>query len=170
MIIVTGMDNSGKTTLAKQLGEELNLPVVHSAGPELSKGEKQKWTLEQIAHDNVIPSSIIHDRFMPLEEMVYGPILRGHSDFRFQDHYMELLYNTGTLIIYTRPSREVILEENGREQMEGVMANGEKLLAAWDDLAFQLISTGWNVLVYNWETSNIDQVLKAIENAIEEDY
>lgn len=169
MIIITGMDNSGKTTLAKWLGEKLNFPVVHSAGPGLSRGEKQKWTLEQIAHDNVISSSIIYDRFMPLEEMVYGPILRGHSDFEFQDHYMDLLYNTGTLIIYARPSRETILGENGREQMEGVMVNGEKLLAAWDDLALRLISTGWHVLVYNWEASMVDRVLETIENLMEED-
>lgn len=150
MIIITGMDNSGKTTLCQQLSQLMHLPIIHSAGPELTSDEKKVWTLNQLSQEYVHPNLVIFDRFMPLEEMVYGPILRGHSDFDFNDPFIDSLYERNPVIIYTRPDRETILTDNGRNQMEGVMANGEKLLQAWDELIFRFMATGWNVLVYNW--------------------
>lgn len=150
MVIITGMDNSGKTTLCNQLAERMGLAVIHSAGPELTPSEKKVWTLDQITREKVAPNLVIHDRFMPLEEMVYGEVLRGHSDFHIGDIYMEMLAEINPTIIYTRPPRGVILEDNGREQMDGVREKGQKLLDAWDDFFFRMSSTGWNVWTYDW--------------------
>lgn len=40
MLILTGMDNSGKTTLAEQLSEQLGRPVMKSLGPNATQSEK----------------------------------------------------------------------------------------------------------------------------------
>lgn len=165
MIIVTGMDNTGKTTLCNTLSEKLNLPVIHSAGPELTSDEKKVWTLDQMTRELILPNRVIHDRFMPLEEMVYGPVLRGHSDFRMGDHFMDILSDIDPQIIYTRPDREIILADNGREQMEGVREKGEALLAAWDGLIFQMVSLGWKVFTYNWQNGPMTEA--QIESLLE---
>lgn len=155
MVIITGMDNSGKTTLCNQLSERMGLAVIHSAGPELTPDEKRVWTLDQLAREKVTPNRVIYDRFMPLEEMVYGEVLRDHSDFHFGDIYLEMLAEINPTIIYTRPPRRIILEDNGREQMIGVREKGKKLLNAWDDLFFRMAATGWRMWSHDWTAESL---------------
>ena len=154
MYIVTGMDNSGKTTLVRRMSEELGLPVVKSMGPDHTLDEKFLWTLDQMSREKSIPGSVIYDRFLPLEEMVYGKVLRGNPIFNLNDHYMETLKDLHPIIIYTRPSSKTIFNWDGREQMEGVIDQKEKLLAAWDDLMWGLMARGWDVQVYDYEADN----------------
>ena len=151
MYIVTGMDNSGKTTLVRRMSEELGLPVVKSLGPDHTLDEKFLWTLDQMSREKSIPGSVIYDRFLPLEEMVYGKVLRGNPIFNLNDHYMETLKDLHPLILYTRPSSKTIFNWDGREQMEGVIDQKEKLLAAWDDLMWGLMARGWDVQVYDYQ-------------------
>ena len=150
MYIVTGMDNSGKTTLVRRMSEELGLPVVKSMGPDHTLDEKFLWTLDQMSREKSIPGSVIYDRFLPLEEMVYGKVLRGNPIFHLNDPYMKTLKDLHPTIIYTRPSSETIFNWDGREQMEGVIDQKEKLLAAWDDLMWGLMARGWDVQVYDY--------------------
>lgn len=151
MYIVTGMDNSGKTTLVRRMSEELGLPVVKSMGPDHTLDEKFLWTLDQMSREKSIPGSVIYDRFLPLEEMVYGKVLRGNPIFNLNDHYMETLKDLHPIILYTRPSSKTIFNWDGREQMEGVIEQKEKLLAAWDDLMWGLMARGWDVQVYDYQ-------------------
>lgn len=165
MIIITGMDNSGKTTLAKKISEVTGLPVVHSAGPNMTQDEKRLWTLDYLAKEMSNPSRIIHDRFMPLEELVYGPILRGKSDFSVSGPIMEDLKAVKPVIVYTRPSRDFILKDNGREQMDRVKDQGPQLLTMWDELFFYLMTHGWDIVVYNFEMGefNIEALMGMVE-------
>lgn len=151
MYIVTGMDNSGKTTLVRRMSEELGLPVVKSMGPDHTLDEKFLWTLDQMSREKTIPGSVIYDRFLPLEEMVYGKVLRGNPIFHLNDPYMKTLKDLHPTIIYTRPSSKTIFNWDGREQMEGVIEQKEKLLAAWDDLMWGLMARGWDVQIYDYQ-------------------
>ena len=45
MMIFTGMDNSGKTTIAQKTAKKLGLPVVKSLGPNHSVAERHIWRL-----------------------------------------------------------------------------------------------------------------------------
>ena len=72
MLIFTGMDNSGKTTLVNKVSKYLGLPVVKSIGPDHTKDEKHIWLLDQMTREKTFPGSVIFDRFLPFEEMVYG--------------------------------------------------------------------------------------------------
>lgn len=152
MFIFTGMDNSGKTTLVNKVSKELGLPIVKSMGPNHTKDEKHIWFLDQMTREKAFPCSVIFDRFLPLEEMVYGKILRGDPIYSLDDPYMKSLKDLNPTIIYTRPSSEVIFNFGDREQMEGVIETKEKLLAAWDDLMWKLQSRGWEVHVYDYTT------------------
>lgn len=152
MFIFTGMDNSGKTTLVNKVSKELGLPVVKSMGPNHTKDEKHIWFLDQMAREKAFPRSVIFDRFLPFEEMVYGKILRGDPIYSLDDPYMKSLNGLNPTIIYTRPPSEVIFNFGDREQMEGVIETKERLLAAWDDLMWKLQSRGWEVHVYDYTT------------------
>lgn len=150
MLIFTGMDNSGKTTLVNKVSKEFGLPVIKSLGPNHSRDEKHIWFLDQMTREKAFSNSTIFDRFLPFEEMVYGKVLRGDSIYSLDDPYMKSLKDLNPVIIYTRPPSEVIFNFGNREQMEGVIETKEKLLAAWDDLMWKLKARGWNVKVYDY--------------------
>lgn len=158
MLIFTGMDNSGKTTLVEKMSKKFNLPVVKSLGPDYTKDEKHLWLLDQMSREKTIPDSVIFDRFLPFEEMVYGKVLRGDPIYSLDDPYMQTLRDLDPTIIYTRPSSETIFNWDGREQMEGVIETKEKLLAAWDDLMWKLMALGWNVQVYDYKVNSEDHI------------
>lgn len=154
MMIFTGMDNSGKTTVAQKTAKKLGLPVVKSIGPNHSVDEKHLWLLDQMAREKTIPGSVIFDRFLPFEEMVYGKVLRGDPIYSLDDPYMKSLKDLNPTIIYTRPHSSTIFNWDGREQMARVIEEKEKLLAAWDDLMWGLMARGWDVQVYDYEAEN----------------
>lgn len=151
MLIFTGMDNSGKTTLAKKASQDLGLPIIKSIGPNHTTDKKHVWFLDQMAREKAYPGSVIFDRFLPFEEMVYGKVLRGDPIYSLDDPYMKSLKDLNPTIIYTRPSSETIFNWDGREQMPGVIARKEELLRAWDDLMWKLQALGWVVVVYDYQ-------------------
>lgn len=152
MLIFTGMDNSGKTTLVNKVSKEFGLPVIKSLGPNHSRDEKHIWFLDQMTREKAFSNSTIFDRFLPFEEMVYGKVLRGDPIYSLDDPYMKSLKDLHPVIIYTRPPSEVIFNFGDRKQMEGVIETKEKLLAAWDDLMWKLMARGWYVQVYDYTT------------------
>lgn len=162
MIIVTGMDNSGKTTLCGQLSNLMGRPIVNSPGP-VSKEEQVEWLIKQFLGDELV----IHERFPLLEEMVYGPILRGKSLFDLNDQYFKALAKQKPLIIYTRPSNDTIINFGDREQMKGVIENSYKLIVAYDDLMFKLLSQGWDIFKYDYQKHKPEQVIEFI-NVLDE--
>ena len=150
MIIVTGMDNTGKSTLVDKLAEEYNLTKVKSLGPEFTRDEKNLWIMDQIGRDQKFSHLLIFDRFLPFEEMVYGKVLREENLYSLDDPYLQALKACNPQIIYTRPSSQVIFNWDDRPQMPGVIHRGRDLLAAWDDLMWSLIAHGWNVELYDY--------------------
>lgn len=170
MVIITGMDNTGKTTLCQELSERSGVPIIKSPGPHLTTNDKKLWVIEQLAREKAVPNLAIYDRFMPFEEMVYGKVLRGECDFDLDDLIMKELFNLNPTILYTRVNRNTALADNGRSQMKGVMENGEKLLAGWDELYFTLKGRGWNIESYDWQTDSIpDESLEDMFERSEEE-
>lgn len=174
MMIFTGMDNSGKTTVVQKTAKKLGLPVVKSLGSHHSVNKKHIWLLDQMTREKAFPGSVIFDRFLPFEEMVYGKVLRGDPIYSLDDPYMKSLKDLNPTIIYTRPHSSTIFNWDGREQMKGVIEQKEKLLAAWDDLMWGLMARGWDVQVYDYEAdkedrwvSDMDEFAKFLSHLVE---
>lgn len=139
------MDNTGKTTLARQLENELHLVHLVSDGPHITK--------EQMEENLRILFSIpdfIQERLCFFEEMVYGKILRGNSKFNFRSPVFKIIKKERPTIIYCRPSKKVINNWQDREQMEGVIDNSTKLLKQYDKVIKKAQKYGLKVIKYDY--------------------
>lgn len=158
MIIIEGPDNAGKSTLAEKLSKALNIPVIHSVRPE--KGWKEKDVLYHSTWQ-LRPQEAILDRVYAISEYVYGRVIRGktalgelHSEALFD------LYNRPYLIIYCRPDDNVILDNKGRDQMDGVIQHHQTIIDEYDVLMEEIkrFSIG-SVIHYDWKSTIFDNLV-----------
>lgn len=155
-IIVIGMDNSGKTTLVKNLSEALDLESIVSCGPK-PKHEQVEWTMTQLGKQRVV-----FDRFTVLEEMVYGPKLRSKSNFEINDFLVQVIKKEGCILVYARPDKGTIMNFGEREQMEGVIENAEDLIRRYDSLVWDLVMDGFTVIPYNYKGQTLGSLVEAL--------
>ena len=149
MIILEGPDNAGKTTLGVRLQRDLVVALVHSPKPNPERTPDQALAK---SNSQLLPDRHILDRVYVISEWVYGPICRGGSalDNR-HSKALECLLNQEHLIIYCRPPTQVILRNNGREQMDGVLENHERIIQKYDEIMEELPRYGnCQVIEYDW--------------------
>jgi len=134
MIIVEGMDNSGKSTLCEGLAERFNLRVIKRAqGPPT---DKDKF-LSMVVRLLTVDPEVIYDRHPIISEAVYGPILREKNALNEElawDDWMNALLDREPLIVYCRPPEEKILCFDDRDQMVGVPENAKRLIRRYDQV------------------------------------
>lgn len=150
MIIIEGADNCGKTMLGERLAKQLQVPLRHSEKPNPA------WTTRECRDHSMrqlVPQRVILDRVYAMSETIYGPICRGQS--ALGDYAQEALldlYHRPHLIIYCRPPLEVILKNNGREQMEGVLDNHKAIVEAYDRLYWDMLRFSKCLIIqYDWK-------------------
>lgn len=159
MIIVEGMDNTGKTTLIQRLIRESGrgyLSAMVSLGPNKTMMEQLHWANSQIWLSKIGAPLTVYDRFLPFCDVNYGSIIRGGSIWSM-NHFIlrELLEESHPLIIYCRPSSRAILGfEDGRDQMAGVKENARELLDLYDKNIEELRERGFKVITYNFELND----------------
>ena len=99
IIIIEGVDGSGKTMLAQQISRQTKYPIVHRTKPK-DEGEKALMMGEYL---QAVRSSknIIFDRCW-YSEMAYGPVMRDKSYISYPQMYEleKQLARVGALIIY----------------------------------------------------------------------
>lgn len=159
-IIIIGMDNSGKTTLANKLSESLGYPLVVTF--KGTKPEMKECMLKNLIHKNVI-----FERFPLFDELVYGNILRGGSKFTLSDEIYDLLKKDKNLcIIYCRPSKDNILNFGSREQMKGVIEQSNDLIVAWDMLFLNRLMVDFRgrCIRYDYELQTVDNLKSYLLN------
>lgn len=150
MIVVEGMDSSGKSTLCEQLGKDFQLDVVHSTG---TRSEEQMFARSHwmIRYS---PAWHILDRFHVISDQVYGEVIRHHNPFasRRGEIVVDQFLSSNPLIIYCRPDSAVILDELGKkDQMEGVIPHAPSLIDKYDELIGKLYRRiPNNVIAYNY--------------------
>lgn len=161
MIIVEGMDNTGKTTLIKRLLQQYDLDYRGSAS-EL-RGDPQKliaWVDEELSRPTTkVP---IYDRFPLISEEVYGPVLRGRSSI--PDHrYDGWTKDHKVLFIYCRPPLGFIRRWGPREQMEGVKEFDKELVERYDKVMHRHRCKGWGVIKYDYiDTESYSRILTIV--------
>lgn len=175
MIIIEGMDNTGKTTLIQRLIREVGrgyLSAMVSLGPNRTLLEQFHWNDKQIALAKMGGPLTVYDRFLPICDAVYGPIVRKGSLWNINHLVIDqLLQEVNPLIIYCRPSDEVVLGfEDGRDQMEGVVENAKKLLDQYDINIEKLRDMGFKVIQYNYLNENFQYIAVKVQHVIKNYY
>lgn len=150
MIIIEGMDNTGKSTLAKKLNEQFGLRIIKRSGPPKDNGEFLLDTLSFL----VLNPQAIFDRHPIISEGIYGPILRDVNVFETEgttwEFYIDRMVTNNPLIIYCRPPTEKVLCFKPNSQMSGVEENAKRLLQKYDALIGRLESRRALVIKYDF--------------------
>jgi tRNA uridine 5-carbamoylmethylation protein Kti12 len=129
MIIIEGVDNSGKTTLCNKLSEAFDLNIWIREGPVKDK----RILVDRIRESFLKHDDDILDRHPIISEMVYGAVIRHNNllgDWEF--NYLALLVKQNPLIIYCRPPNRKIIKFGRRKQMKGVKERIYRLMDRYD--------------------------------------
>lgn len=141
LIIVEGMDNTGKSTLIQTLAEEFKLPTARTYKKPDGSKEIHTWD----AWCNSCPHPLILDRHPAISDLIYGPILRGIT---YSGRGLAQDVREGNFLIYCRPSIHAIKQTmNDRDQLAGVPENTQKLVDAYDELLGDLNPN----TIYDWQ-------------------
>ena len=164
ILVTTGMDNTGKTTLTDSLERLIpGISRVRSLGPV--SGEEQVKFMVEVIGRGTDEGLILCERFPALDEEVYGPILRSGSNFPMDTHNGDVwkILKEQLIIIYTRTSHQNIFNFGDREQYPGVKEKSLQLLTAWDSLYFRLFHKGFNIIPYDYEYNTPEQLLEMLQ-------
>jgi hypothetical protein len=147
MVIVEGMDNSGKTTLVQEIAG-LGARIVPSVGKP--DREQARLRMQELLNET---DAKVYDRFVAFSDEVYGRVLRG-CNILDPDAYGAMLrvMRANALVIYCRPPDDVILNFGDRAQMEGVLERGSTLIRGYDRLFNLLEDWGYagQIIRYDW--------------------
>lgn len=116
MIIITGVDNTGKSTLAQHLSNKFGIPIMERYH-ELPPKDYEDW-YRFIVKELDSDEETIADRFY-IDELVYGPVVRGQIGLT--DHQVRMM-NTlvaeekPLIILCHRHPNEIEKNYNSREQ------------------------------------------------------
>ncbi len=165
MVIIEGCDNSGKSTLLAKLADGLKLMIVDNRKRPSGTSDISFFNTKMVELSKHFP--LILDRHPVISEPVYGPICRGTSwpEPYYQERILGELRAIGVLIVYCRPKDSTILNFGEREQMEGVIKNGVKLIQAYDR-QIKFVNQFLEVIHYDYETHDYLSLQKLVETHI----
>lgn len=171
MILNLGVDNTGKTTLSQKILEiDRDIKYFKPLGPKISKETQLNFMsasislVEQMGNPN-----ILYERYPMFEEMVYGKVLRGKSNFNWDDKFYQywssILRNHSHLIIYNDPGLgHVISTIEERDQMKGVPEHIIELYKEYEQVFYFLCQEGLNVVKHDYKyitsTQNIIDLVR----------
>lgn len=151
-IIIEGMDNTGKSTLAFQLASDLQAVLVNNRHKPKTYHDVECWTISMLGLKR---HTVVFDRWAAISEPVYGPICRDThilTEEQIQDLYQHLKLNADrqVKVIYCRPPDKAVLGTmEDREQMAGVVDNSKALLAEYDRRMME-VTRYIQVITYDW--------------------
>ena len=154
LIVVEGVDASGKTTLLENLRSirgKYFLEVRHSCRPLKSSDIIR---LMQTVRNMSDVLDVVLDRHPLISEPIYGPILRNKdltADLYNMDNRDRKLLSTVKRVIYCRPPEKSIFENlSNRPQLKGVLENIHQLIEAYDNRMKELRQKGLDIVVYDY--------------------
>ena len=103
LIIFTGVDCTGKSTIAKYVSDKLKLSLKSPDKPK----DKQEGKLINYNILDSVNTDIILDRYY-MEEIVYAPIYRGYKADYIKELEKQLMERFNVILVYTYASTNVI--------------------------------------------------------------
>ena len=158
MIILEGMDGSGKSTIAQRIG----LPVVQPGAPPKTK-ELEAWFFETQLKAAYGPP-VVYDRVTCISQQVYRKRL---FDPWYIDPLYKLTHTVGVVVVYCRPPDALLLdltrlkaaEHDTPEMLQLVRDNAETFVNSYDEL-MQIVPH----VRYDFTRDNADDFVRFIRS------
>lgn len=164
LAVIEGPDGSGKSTLIQQLRRNSTryfVMVRSGAHPPSHEAMEQYIEGTSLLEDSIFPSPLICDRFQPISEAVYKPLIRHQP---FLENWPDYLHSVDT-VIYCRPQTEVIMGNLHREeQMKGVPEQIHRIIQRYDEV-MTAIGNFTYVFHYDYLVHTVDAVADRIWRA-----
>lgn len=164
MILLEGPDGGGKTTLAKRLSEDLDLPMHKRASDSITGPvvDLYAWTVDDISTWHSQPLSI-YDRHPLTSEHVYGPLVRGQvrPGFEMTNPHIALMrryLRKHALVIVALPVYEEVYKNVMGEigQMPGVVENISHIYDCYAGM-LQVWPIDSHICRYDYQASDDDR-------------
>lgn len=172
MIIVEGMDGSGKTRLVERLKKDLGIEQAQRASTSVGGPVPAvfDWASRDV-HGWQSRNVQVYDRHPFISELIYGPIVRGKLDsqfFGYEGFRKMRAFRQMTLVIYCKVPWETTLENLQNDdaiQMAGVLDNSKRLWLMYQTFFSQYTNDPMtHVKVWDYTTpENYDQILAECE-------
>jgi|GEM_PF-3204303 len=171
-IIVTGIDNTGKSTLARQIMSRFmcSCYYTHSIGPCDSR-KLRAWNIKHMIGSDDAVGVAVMDRFY-LAELAYGPVVRGTNSFSQVD--IRLLDRAAAagpvfVVLAHRPMERIMETYAEREQMVPPAKAQETLMLVrrrYRTLVMDRARTKTfsEVAVYDWARNDVEELLDRIQS------
>lgn len=144
IVIIEGLDNSGKSTLCRHYHENVNLTIVKPI-PRKSPEEALIQTIQLLS----IPVDVVFDRINLISEAVYGPTIRST---KFPEELFEVgiqaLIDVHATIVHCCADPE---PWGDRAQMDGVINNWIRLNERYFIVMEILRQAGIPVKSHDWK-------------------
>ena len=168
LFIVEGPDGTGKTTLLKKLRK--SLPFYTWFVASNSKPKSTVDIVEYMEWLSMIPPNqpLFSDRFPPISESIYGPVLRNKNLSPFQTPELaDYLKKLNAVIIYCAPRSPTIkanLKKN--PQRSGLKTHIETIIQKYDSQMTAFENEGIEVFPHNYEQEDMCITPVAIKNIV----
>ena len=167
-IILEGVDNSGKTTLANHILKEVRSATYHHPG-----GKPEHWPAEQACCVQQLQllniDNVILDRITPISQQIYNP--DPGSDLTRIKYIAEMRFK-GAVFIYCRPSTDRLMrvdeftwrEGESEEHKQKIIRNQHRFIDAYDRVMGSIPH-----ITYDYENPDSVIVLHKIIQAMQGD-
>lgn len=160
MIIVEGIDGSGKTTIADYLSKK-GYFIYHFSFDEKNSDIEEKY-LNLL---NCETRNMVLDRCF-ISELVYGPVLRNHCklDKKQLENILKKYSEINPVILYLKANKDDILSrrKNDNEDYDMLSDNFDSLNNRYEKV-FNVISKYLNVIEINTSEMSIEEMHSLLE-------
>jgi predicted HAD superfamily Cof-like phosphohydrolase len=158
ILIVEGVDFSGKTTLVNKLQKDLNLFSLKSPRPH---SPQDILTIASRTNQMAEGMDIICDRIALISEPIYGAVCRKHLPSLIEPQVADfMLESMQPIIIWCCPPWDHV-KKCSNDQMEGVKENLQELYGAYRDSILR-INDRMIVLAYDFTVTSYEDLLSEV--------
>ncbi|MNJ90388.1 thymidylate kinase [compost metagenome] len=163
ILMISGCDGTGKSTLVKALSEKLGWENKHFDKPKnLEDGKEQYFnfakTMNDQPHKNIICDRL-HDG-----EWVYAPLYRGYKGNYMREFEREITKNHNFLFVYVKASLDTIIDRTRKRGEDFVKE--EHFQTVLDSFEEYLNEQALPFIVIDTTNSNTDEDVERIINAM----